>query len=46
MQNTILPLVNWGMGTTIIVVFAIVCVVLSVVVYRLVNSGKDKENKE
>ncbi len=35
---TILPLVNWGMGVAIISVFALVCVVLSVLVYNMANS--------
>ena len=39
-----IPLVDWGMGTAIIVVFAIVCVVLSVVIYTMVQSGKKKDD--
>ncbi|WP_262497871.1 hypothetical protein [Marixanthomonas spongiae] len=42
MFNTIIPLVDWGMGTAIIGVFAVVCVVLTIVVYSMVNSGKKK----
>ncbi len=46
-MNTIfLPLVNWGMGTIIIGVFAIVCIVMILVIYNLSNSGKkNEENK-
>ncbi len=38
-----IPLVNWGMGTALIVVFAIVCIILSVVIYSMVQSGKKKD---
>ena len=41
-----LPLVNWGMGTVIIVFFAVVCVVLALVVYNLANSDKKAPEKE
>jgi len=40
MKNFFLPLVNWGMGTFIIGVFAVVCVVLVLVIYNLTR-GKD-----
>jgi glucose uptake protein GlcU len=40
----LIPLVNWGMGTIIIGVFAIVCIVMSLVIYNLANS--DKKQKE
>jgi len=43
MINTIFPLVNWGMGTLIIGIFALVCIVLSLVVYSLISSGKKKD---
>jgi|TARA_R110000823_G_scaffold315579_1_gene448416 ABC-type spermidine/putrescine transport system permease subunit I len=42
MINTILPLANWGVGTAIIIVFAVVCVVLSVMVINFVMKGKKK----
>lgn len=38
-----LALVNWGMGTAIIIVFAVVCVILSVVIYTMAQSGKKKD---
>jgi len=39
-----LPLVNWGMGTVIIGVFALVCVVLVLVVYNLANTDKKSDH--
>ncbi|MGB5982298.1 MAG: hypothetical protein WBG46_09150 [Nonlabens sp.] len=33
-----LPLVNWGNGTIMIGVFALVCIVLVTVIYNMVNS--------
>ena len=42
MFNTIIPLVDWGMGTALIAIFAIVCVVIFIVVYNMVRSGKNK----
>ncbi len=43
--NTI-PLVNWGMGSVLIGVFALVCIVMAVVIYNMANSNnkKDSEN--
>ena len=35
--------VDWGMGTAIIVVFAIVCIVIAAVIYSMVQSGKKEE---
>jgi len=43
MLKTIIPLVDWGMGTTIIVVFGVVCVVLVLLVFNMVNSGNKKK---
>ncbi|WP_432410089.1 hypothetical protein [Rasiella sp. SM2506] len=40
-----MPLVNWGMGTALIIVFAVVCVILSVVIYTMVQSGKKKKDE-
>jgi Na+-translocating ferredoxin:NAD+ oxidoreductase RnfG subunit len=40
-----LPLVNWGMGSVIIGVFALVCVILVAVVYNMVNSDSEKKEK-
>lgn len=38
--TSIIPLVNWGMGAIIIGVFAVVCVVIILVVYNMVTTGK------
>jgi len=38
MKSLLLPLVNWGMGTFIIGIFALVCVILVVVIYNLSQS--------
>lgn len=40
MNSLFLPLVDWGMGTIIIGVFAIVCLIIALVVYNLANSSK------
>lgn len=40
MNSLFLPLVDWGMGTVIIGVFAIVCVVIVLVVFSLAKSNK------
>jgi len=48
MKTMFLPLVNWGMGTIIIGVFAVVCVVLVAVIYNLTRSTQkvnDDNNK-
>jgi|GEM_PF-850001 len=42
MKTLFLPLVNWGMGTFIIGVFAVVCIVLIAVIYNLTRSGTAK----
>ncbi|RKS53687.1 hypothetical protein BC962_1941 [Gillisia mitskevichiae] len=41
--QTIIPLVNWGMGTALIIVFGIVCVALVVLVINMINSDKKKD---
>jgi hypothetical protein len=42
--NNIL-LVNWGMGSVLIGVFAIVCIVMALVIYNMANADKkDSEN--
>lgn len=43
MLQTVFPLVNWGMGTALIVIFAIVCLGLSILVISFVMKGKSKE---
>ena len=45
MINSIIPLANWGVGTAMIIVFAVVCVVLSVLVINFVMKGKKKEEE-
>ncbi len=45
MTNTIIPLANWGLGTAIIIVFAIVCIVLTALVINFVMKGKSKEDE-
>lgn len=42
MFNSIIPLADWGMGTALIIIFALVCVVLTLIVLSLVFSGKKK----
>lgn len=42
MFNSIIPLVDWGMGTALIVFFALVCIGLTIVVLSLVFSGPKK----
>ncbi len=46
MINAIIPLVNWGMGTAIIIVFAIVCIALTALVINFWLSGKKKNEEE
>tara|TARA_R100000935_G_C2833299_1_gene166478 strand:- start:609 stop:767 length:159 start_codon:yes stop_codon:yes gene_type:complete len=40
MKTLFLPLVDWGMGTFIIGVFAVVCIVMVAVVYSLSRGSK------
>jgi hypothetical protein len=46
MINSILPLANWGMGTAIIIFFAILCIVMTAIVLNFVFKGKKKEEDE
>ncbi len=46
MTNSILPLANWGMGTGIIIFFAILCIVMSALVLSFVFGGKKKGDDE
>jgi len=41
-----IPLVDWGMGTLLIAIFAIVCAALVLVVLNLMNSDKAKNDGE
>ncbi|MDT0555919.1 hypothetical protein [Patiriisocius hiemis] len=45
MKALFLPLVDWGMGTIIIGVFALVCVILTAIVIGMMNSGKKNGSK-
>ena len=40
-----IPLVDWGMGTVVIGVFALVCVIIVFVVLSLMNSDKKKKEE-
>ncbi|AFL79641.1 hypothetical protein Aeqsu_0112 [Aequorivita sublithincola DSM 14238] len=46
MTNSILPLANWGMGTAIIIFFAVLCVAMTVLVLSFVFKGKKKEDNQ
>lgn len=46
MISNIIPLVDWGMGTVLIGVFAVVCVVLVLVILNLMNSDRKKNEGE
>ncbi len=37
-----IPLVDWGMGTALIVIFALVCIGLTALVLSFVFGGKEK----
>ena len=41
-----IPLVNWNLGTGIILSFAVVCLVLILIVYSMVNSDQKKNNRK
>lgn len=47
-MNTLfsLPLVNWGMGVIIIGIFALVCIVIAVVIYRMANGDKKTDTSD
>jgi len=44
MTNSILPLANWGIGTALIIFFAVLCVGLTVIVLSFVFGGKKKDD--
>jgi len=46
MFNSIIPMANWTIGTILIIVFALVSVVLTLIVLSLVFSGKKKKDEE
>ena len=39
---SLLPLVNWSLGTGIIIVFGVVCLVLMLIVHNMVRSDRKK----
>lgn len=43
MTNFLISLVNWGMGTALIIIFAVVCIVLTIMVLNFAIKGKSKE---
>lgn len=44
MNSFFLPLVNWGLGTVLIGVFALVCMILIVVIYNLSRGTNNVTN--
>lgn len=46
MTNSIIPIANWGIGTALIAIFALVCVALTAIVLIMIfgNRKKDDEN--
>lgn len=43
--NILIPLVNWNLGTGIIIFFGLVCIALMLIVHNMINSGKNKQNR-
>lgn len=41
--NFLIPLVNWNLGTGIIMFFGLVCIALMLIVHNMIRSGKKKE---
>lgn len=39
-------LANWGAGTLLIVIFALVCIALTIIVVNFVMGGKKKDGKD
>ncbi len=44
MKNLFIPLADWGVGTALIAVFALVCIGLTAIVLSMVFSGKKKDD--
>ncbi|MCM8569288.1 hypothetical protein NE848_07850 [Gramella jeungdoensis] len=40
--NLLIPLVNWNLGTGMIMFFGLVCIGLMLTVHSMINSGKNK----
>lgn len=45
MINSIIPLANWGMGTALIIFFAVLCVGLSAIVINFVMGGNKSHDE-
>ena len=46
MKNSLLLLVDWGMGAMLIGVFAVVCIAMVLIVYSMSRNGKSATNQE
>ena len=46
MTNIFLPLANWGMGTAIIIFFAVLCIAMTAIVLNFVFKGKKKDDED
>lgn len=44
LSNYFLPLVNWSIGTLLMLFFGVVCIVLLIIVHRMVHSDKKNSN--
>ncbi|PTX41659.1 hypothetical protein C8P64_3158 [Christiangramia gaetbulicola] len=44
LSQLFIPLVNWTLGTIIIIVFGVVCLALMLIVNKMVNSDRKKDN--
>lgn len=44
MKTLFLPLVNWGVGALMIGIFALVCVLITAVVIKMVTGEKSKDD--
>lgn len=46
MLNLLLPLYSFGMGTILIIIFALVCIGLVLIVLNIMNNDKTKEEAQ
>ncbi len=46
MITSLIPVANWGMGTALIIFFAVLCIVLSAIVISFVMGSKKKNEDE
>lgn len=44
MELVSIPLVNWNMGVILIAIFAVVCITLVIIVYKMAQGDKKKED--